>query len=275
MTTLEVRPLTKVIGAEVHGGDLGRPLDSATKKRIEQAMLDHMVLFFRDQDITPEQQLDFGRHFGDVYCPAMARQEPDHPEIMLLDQVAPKGEGSDNWHYDATFMERPPMGSILKAVRLPGLGGDTCFTNMAAAFEALSPQMQGFLESLTAIHDLSSQLRIAIDRGISSADYDALRAEWPPVEHPVVRTHPETGRKALFVNRNTGSRLKGLSDRENDLLLPFLFDHVRAPEFQCRFRWEPNSIAFWDNRCVQHCGVPDYEERRVMHRVTVDGDVPR
>lgn len=275
MTTLEVRPLTKVIGAEVDGVDLGRPLDPATKEGIQQAMLDHMVLFFRDQDITPEQQLDFGRHFGDVYCPAMARQEPDHPEIMLLDQVAPKGEGSDNWHYDATFMERPPMGSILKAVRLPVLGGDTCFANMAAAFEALSPQMQGFLESLTAIHDLSSQLRIAIDRGISSADYDALRAEWPPVEHPVVRTHPETGRKALFVNRNTGSRLKGLSDRENDLLLPFLFDHVRAPEFQCRFRWEPNSIAFWDNRCVQHCGVPDYEERRIMHRVTVDGDVPR
>ena len=146
---------------------------------------------------------------------------------------------------------------------------------MAAAFEALSPQMQGFLESLTAIHDLSSQLRIAIDRGISSADYDALRAEWPPVEHPVVRTHPETGRKALFVNRNTGSRLKGLSDRENDLLLLFLFDHVRAPEFQCRFRWEPNSIAFWDNRCVQHYVVPDFEGPRLLYQVTVAGEMPR
>lgn len=275
MSPVETRPLTTVIGAEIHGVDLSQPLSPDTRKSIDQALLDHMVIFFRDQDITPAQQLDFGRQFGEVYCPAMARQEPNHPDIMLLDQRAPKGEGSDNWHYDATFMERPPLGSILKAVRLPSLGGDTCFANMAAAFEALSPSIQGMLEGLSAIHDLSSQLRIAIDRGISSADYDALRAEWPPVTHPVVRTHPVTGRKALFVNKNTGSRLEGLTDKENALILPFLFDHVRAPEFQCRFRWEPNSVAFWDNRCVQHCGIPDYEERRIMHRVTVDGDIPR
>ena len=130
------------------------------------------------------------------------------------------------------------------------------------------------LAGLTAVHALTSRLRIAIDRGISSDDFDALRAQWPPVEHPAIRTHPATGRKALYLNPNTGSRLKGLTSRENDLLLPFLFEHVRAPEFQCRFRWEPNSVAFWDNRCVQHCGVPDYSERRVMHRVTIEGDEP-
>jgi taurine dioxygenase len=271
---LEVRPLTPIIGAEIHGVDLRKPLPEPTLRQIERALLAHMVLFFRDQGITPEQQLAFGRHFGDVYCPPMARQAPDYPDIMLLDQTAPKGEGADNWHLDATFMPRPPLGSILKAVRLPKLGGDTCFANMAAAYEALSPDIQSMLEGLTAVHDLTGQLRNAIDRGISSDDFDALRAQWPPVEHPAIRTHPVTGRKALYLNPNTGSCLKGLTSRENDLLLPFLFEHVRSPEFQCRFRWEPNSIAFWDNRCVQHCGVPDYSERRVMHRVTIEGDEP-
>ena len=274
MSSVEVRPVTAVIGAEIRGIDLREPLTEELRAKLEQALCDHMVLFFRDQDITTEQQLAFGRAFGDVYCPAMARQDTEHPEIMVLDQTAPKGEGADNWHYDATFMERPPLGAILRAVQLPSLGGDTCFANMAAAYEALSPTFQEMLAGVTAIHDLSSQLRIAIDRGISSADYDQLRAEWPPVGHPAVRTHPVTGRKALFLNKNTGSRLEGLTDRENELLLPFLFEHVRAPEFQCRFTWEPNSIAFWDNRCVQHCGVPDYHERRIMHRVTIDGDVP-
>ncbi len=274
MGQLEIRPLTPVIGAEIHGVDLRGPVPAPTLQKIEQALLDHLVLFFRDQDITPEQQLAFGRLFGEVYCPPIAARADGYPEIMLLDQTAPRGEGSDNWHYDATFMPRPPLGAILKAVQLPSFGGDTCFANMTAAYEALSPALRSLLEGLTAVHDMTARLRVAIDRGISSDDFDALRAQWPPIEHPVVRTHPATGRKALYLNYNTGSQLKGVSSSENDLLLPFLFDHVRSPEFQCRFRWEPNSIAFWDNRCVQHFGVPDYSERRVMHRVTIDGDQP-
>jgi taurine dioxygenase len=145
---------------------------------------------------------------------------------------------------------------------------------MVAAYEALSPALRSMLDGLTAVHDLTGQLRISIDRGVSPEDFETIRKKWPPIEHPVVRTHPVSGRKALFLNKVTGSRLPGLSERENDLLVPFLLDHVREPEFQCRIRWEPDCIAFWDNRCAQHCGVPDFSERRVMHRVTIAGDKP-
>jgi taurine dioxygenase len=241
---------------------------------IEQALLDHMVLVFRGQDLTPSQHLDFGRNFGEVYCPAMSAFPPEYPDIMLLDTTTPKGAGADNWHTDATFMPEPPLGSILRPLQLPSSGGDTCFANMAAAYEALSPPLREMLEDMEAEHDLSAQLRISIDRGISPEDFDTVIAEWPPIRHPVVRTHPKTGRKSLFLNRTTGSRLIGLTARENELLLPFLFDHVRSPEFQCRIRWELDCIVFWDNRCTQHCGVPDFGERRIMHRVTVGGDKP-
>ena len=274
MRSFEVRPLTPAIGAEIYGVDLSQEIPDSLFERVEKALADHMVLFFREQDITPEQQLDFGRRFGEVYCPAMAAYPPDYPDIMLLDTTTPKGAGADNWHYDATFMPEPPLGAILRPLQLPKSGGDTCFANMFAAYEALSPGLRGLLDNLEAEHDLSGQLRISIDRGISPEGFDNVIEKWPPVRHPVVRTHPVTGRKALFLNKATGSRLIGLSEKENDLLLPFLLEHVRAPEFQCRFRWELDCVGMWDNRCVQHCGVPDFSERRIMHRVTVAGDKP-
>jgi len=275
MREIEIRPITPAIGAEIHNVDLSKPLSDSTFERIEKAFLDHMVLFFRGQSLTPEEHLAFGRRFGDVYCPAMSAFVPGHPDIMLLDTMTPKGLGADNWHTDATFMPEPPLGAVLKPVQLPSQGGDTCFANMAAAYEALSPALSVFLDGLMAVHDLTPQLRISVERGVSPESFETLQKKWPPVEHPIVRTHPVTGRKALYLNRNTGSRLKGLSDRENDLLLPFLLDHVRSPEFQCRVHWEMDCIALWDNRCVQHCGVPDFTERRVMHRVTIAGDKPR
>jgi taurine dioxygenase len=274
MSDFEVRPLGPVIGAEIHGVDLGEKLPKATLDRIEKALLDHLVLVFRGQDITPEQHLAFGRNFGEVYCPAMSAFPPDYPDIMLLDTTTPKGAGADNWHYDATFMPEPPLGSVLRPVQLPSSGGDTCFANMVTAYEALSPALRSMLDGMQAVHDLTGQLRISVDRGISPDGFEELRRQWPPIEHPVVRTHPVTGRKALFLNKVTGSRLKGLSDRENDLLLPFLLDHVRDPEFQCRIHWELDCIVMWDNRCTQHCGVPDFNERRIMHRVTITGDKP-
>jgi taurine dioxygenase len=188
--------------------------------------------------------------------------------------VSPRGEGADNWHSDNTFMAEPPLGSILKAVQLPELGGDTCFASAYAAYEALSPALRGLCDRLTAIHDLTKPLQKAIAAGHSDANLAELQAKWPPVEHPVARTHPVTGRKALYVNGNSTTRIVGLSERENDLLLPFLCDHIRSPEFQCRLRWDTNTIAFWDNRSAQHYAVPDYDERRVMHRVTLVGDKP-
>lgn len=276
MSDLEIRPMGPVIGADIYGVDLGSELSSSTLAKIEKALLEHLVIAFRGQDITPDRQLAFGRCFGAVYCPPMSAFPPDHPEIMLLDTKTPKGAGADSWHYDATFMPEPPMASILRPVMLPsGGGGDTCFANMYEAYRALSEPLRGMLDGMKAVHDLSRQLRISVERGISPKGFDELQREWPPVEHPVVRTHPVTGRKALFLNRVTGSRLVGLTDRENDLLVPFLLDHVRDPAFQCRVRWTTDTILMWDNRCTQHCGVPDYSDRRIMHRVTIAGDRPR
>ena len=274
MSAIEIVPLTPAIGAEVRGVDLARPLVPGTVRALEEALLEHLVIFFRDQDITPEQQIAFARHFGEISIPPFAPRYGTRPELIVLDQSNPKGEGADEWHSDNTFMNEPPMGSILRAVELPPLGGDTCFANMCAAYQALSPPIQRLIADLRAVHDITKPLQKGIAAGHTVVDLAETQKKWPPVEHPVVRTHPKTGRRTLFVNGNSTTRIVGLSQRENDALLPFLIDHVRSPEFQCRFRWERNSVAFWDNRSTQHFAVPDYAERRVMHRVTVGGEKP-
>lgn len=271
---MEILPVTPVIGAEIVGVDLKRPLDPDAIQAIERALIAHHVIFFREQDITPEQQIAFARQFGEISIPPITPRYGSVPELMVLDQDDPKGEGADNWHSDNTFMAEPPLGSILKAAILPDLGGDTCFANMAAAYDALSLPLRTLVDGLEAEHDITKPMRKAIEAGHATADLEEVRAKWPPVRHPVARTHPVTGRKALYVNGNSTTRLIGLSERESDLLLPFLCDHVRSPEFQCRFRWDTHSIAFWDNRSAQHFAVPDYHERRVMHRVTLMGDAP-
>ena len=271
---IEVRPLTATVGAEIVGVDLRQPLDSGTVRSIESALLEHGVIFFRGQDIDAAQQKRFARHFGEISVPPFAPRYGADPEFIVLDQLSPKGEGADAWHSDNTFMQEPPMGSILKAVQLPSVGGDTCFASMFAAYEALSEPIRRLIDGLEAVHDLTKPLQKAIAAGHSTADLAELQAKWPPVRHPVVRTHPVSGRKALFVNANSTTELLGLTERESDLLLPFLIDHARDPLFQCRFRWDTNSIAFWDNRSVQHYAVPDYGERRIMHRVTLAGDRP-
>jgi taurine dioxygenase len=275
MPTIELRPLTAAIGAEVSGVSLANPLDDETIRCIRLALLDHLVLFFRDQELTDEQHLDFALRFGPLSVSPLVTKYQDSPKVTVLDQVNPKGEGADEWHSDNTFMPTPPMGSILRAVRLPPVGGDTCFANMYAAYEALSPALRSLVDGLRAVHDITKPMRKAIAAGHTGLDLAEMQDRWPPTEHPVVVMHPETGRRGLFVNRNSTTHIVGLTERENDLLLPFLLDHVRSPEFQCRFHWEPGSIAFWDNRCVQHYAVADYVERRVMRRVTIDGPPAR
>ena len=275
MSALAIRPLTPTVGAEIEGVDLRQPLSHGEVDAIEEALLAHGVVFFRGQDITPAQQLAFARQMGPVSVPPFAPKYGTDPELVVLDQVSPKGEGADEWHSDNTFMAEPPMGSILKAVQLPTYGGDTCFASMYAAYDALSNAMKRMLEGMDAVHDITRPLQKAIDAGHSKANLAELQRKWPPVTHPVVRTHPITGRRALFVNGNSTVRLVGVPPRENEVLLRFLIDHVRDPVFQCRFRWDLHSIAFWDNRSVQHYAVPDYAERRVMHRVTLAGDRPR
>ena len=269
--SIQVTPLTAAIGGEVSGVDLRTPLDDDTVGALRAALLDRLVLFFRDQPLSDDEHLAFAQRFGPLSVPPLATKYQDRPTVTVLDQVSPKGEGADEWHSDNTFMDRPPMGSILRAVRLPAVGGDTCFASMYAAYEALSPPLRALVDQLTALHDVTKPMRKAIAAGHTNLTLREMQERWPPIEHPVVVTHPETGRKGLFVNRNSTTSIVGLSERENDALLPFLLDHARSPEFQCRFHWEPDSIAFWDNRCVQHYAVADYVERRVMHRVTIDG----
>jgi taurine dioxygenase len=275
MTSIEITPVTAAIGAEVHGVDLRGELSDVDVKLLRQALLDHLVLFFRHQHITDEQQLAFALRFGPMHVSPLQTVHQDAPEIVVLNQVYPRGEGADEWHSDNTFLADPPMGSILRAVQLPDVGGDTCFASMYAAYEGLSPTMQSFVDGLRAVHDITNPLRKAIRDGHSTLDLGEMQRKCPPVEHNVVVTHPETGRKALFVNRNSTTHIVGLTDREQEALLPFLFDHVRSPEYQCRFHWEEGSIAFWDNRSVQHYAVADYHERRIMHRATIAGPVAR
>jgi taurine dioxygenase len=276
---LALRPLTATLGAEVSGVSLQTaPDDPEIMAAIEQAWSEHLVLFFRDQhDLTPEGQIRFASHFGPFEYHAFAKPHPDHPELVVLDQTTPEHDGANSWHSDSSFMEYPAMGSVLRAVQLPSLGGDTCWASMYAAYEALSPRMRDLLEGCTAMHDVIGPLEKAIAGGHSSGtDLEAIRRKWPPMEHPVVRTHPVTGRNALYVNNNFTTRIVGVTKDESDVLLPYLLHHVQRPDFQVRFRWEPGSVAFWDNRCTQHYAVADYSgQRRIMHRVTIRGDRPR
>ncbi|MAG29897.1 MAG: taurine dioxygenase [Deltaproteobacteria bacterium] len=275
MSSLEVQPVTPVIGAEIGGIDLAQPLDDETAAALNQALLDHQVLAFRDQHVPLDRLIDFARHFGHVSLPPVGQPHPQHPEAMIFDLSAPRGAGADTWHVDGVYMKAPPKATILQAITLPKLGGDTFFANMYAAYEALSPAFREMLAGLRAVHDVTEPMRRAINKEIyEPEEFETMRKENPPVDHPLVRTHPETGRKSLFLSENTTTKILGLTDRENELLLPFLLNHVKSSEFQCRVRWDPHTIAFWDQRCTLHYAVPDYCERRVMYRLSLDGDVP-
>jgi taurine dioxygenase len=272
VTALTVTALTSAVGAEVCGVDLAADLDDATIDAVRAALLEHLVLFFRDQHLGPDEQIRFAERFGPISIPTFTTGASDRPEIIVLDQLAPKGEGADSWHADNTYMAEPPMGSILRAVSLPALGGDTCFASMYAAYEALSPALRGFLDGLTAVHDIG--VMVERTKHLEAAGLRESAARWPAVVHPVVRIHPETGRKLLNVNANWTVRICELGGAESAALLGFLLEHLKSPDFQCRFHWSEGTVAFWDNRVVQHYAVPDYTERRVMARVTVAGDRP-
>jgi len=271
--TISIERATASIGANVRGVDLSAPLSDANVRFLRRALVDHLVLFFRDQKkLSVDEHVRFGRYFGEIDMPLFRTKSSERPEVLVLDQVAPKGEGADSWHSDNTYMETPPMGSILQAVTLPSVGGDTCFSSMYAAYEALSPKMQAFLDGLTAVHSLEQMVERT--KHVAGASLRDSLAQWPPVEHPVVRVHPESGRKLLNVNANWTARIVGVSQAESDALLRFLFEHVKSPEFQVRLHWNVGDIAFWDNRAVQHYAVADYTERRVMQRITITGDRP-
>jgi taurine dioxygenase len=269
--TIDVRKLTPTIGAEIFGVDLSRELGNQQFQEIHDALMANLVIFFRDQTLTPEQHKDFGRRFGRLHVhPAAPGLLEGHPEILVIKaNEKSKHVAGEEWHSDVSCEEEPPMGSILHLHEVPADGGgDTLFASMYAAYEALSAPLQRLLEGMTAIHDGERVFR-------GRYGVDDRGREFPRAEHPIVRTHPVTGRKALFVNRWFTARIPQLKPQESSALLEMLYRHTETPEFHCRFKWQAGSIAFWDNRCAQHHAIWDYyPQRRYGHRVTIRGDKP-
>ena len=269
---ISVTPLTPIIGAEIGDVDLAEPLGDETFKEIHDALIANQVIFFRDQDLTLEQHKEFGRRFGELHIHPAAPKPDGHPEILVIhaDEKS-KYVAGNGWHSDVSCDEEPPMGSILRLTEVPeDGGGDTMFASMYAAYEALSDRMKGFLDGLEAVHGSEH-----VYRGRYGLREKLRDNDYPENIHPMVRTHPVSGRKALYVNSGFTIRIKGLPKGESDAMLAFLFEHVRTPEFHCRFKWRPNSIAFWDNRCTQHHALWDYYPQvRHGYRVTVKGDKP-
>ena len=268
--TITIDKLTPVIGAEIGGVDLANPTNRQMDE-IHRALAENLVIFFRDQSLTQDQHLDFGRKFGQLHIHPAAPTEPGHPELMIIkaDKDSPRANG-EGWHSDVSCDPEPPMGSILYIRQCPPRGGDTLFASMYAAYDALSDRMKAYLEGLTAIHDGEQNYR-----GTYANFGIADKPSYPRAEHPVIRTHPVTGRKSLYVNKGFTRRILGIPVDESEGILRYLFEHMANPLFQCRFRWRENSVAFWDNRCAQHRAMWDYwPHTRYGNRVTVKGDRP-
>jgi len=268
---IRVRPATPVIGATVEGVDLRKPLDEELFRELERALLQCKVLFFRDQPISAAEQLAFARHFGEVevhpFLPA-----GEVPEVIRFEKDE-QVKGVENiWHSDVSWREVPSMGSILHAIEVPSVGGDTLWADMAAAWQGLPDDLKERIEGLEAVHDFAHSFGLLL----SPEELEEKRRQFPPAVHPVVRTHPRTGEKILYVNQIFVSHIVGLEEEESDRLLAELCAQAAIPEYQVRFRWEPHSVAFWDNRSTQHYAVSDYwPRRRVMERVTIIGERPR
>lgn len=269
--TIAIDKLTPIIGAEIGGVDVSAPLPKRQMDEIHRALAENGVIFFRDQTLTPEQHLSFGRAFGRLHIHPAAPHAPGYPELMIVQtgKDSPRANG-EGWHSDVSCDPEPPMGSILYIHRCPPAGGDTLFASMYAAYEALSARMKAYLDGLLALHDGEDAYR-GTYKNLGVAD----KPVYPRSEHPVIRIHPVTGRKALYVNRGFTQRLLGVPRDESAAMLSYLYDHAENPLFQCRFRWRENSVAFWDNRCVQHRAMWDYwPHTRSGFRVTIAGDKP-
>ena len=282
-TTIDVRPLSGHTGAEIHGVDLGEPLTAEVLAQIRATLLQWKVVFFRDQDLTPAQHIAFGRQFGQVTPahPTHPAAIPEYPEILVLDNEAYERSErmaggpsiESRWHTDVTFVPNPPMASILRGVVVPPYGGDTQFTNLAVAYETLSEPLQQLCDRLHAVHHnylpiKRGELPVALKEQFQSKDIRSV--------HPVVRVHPESGEKVIFVNPNFTSHIVELTRQEGAHLLALLYEHLSSAPFTCRFHWEPNSIAFWDNRATCHLVPTDIPPgmHRSMQRITLAGDVP-
>ena len=272
--SIRVEPLTCAIGAEVSGVHLGvASRTPALVAQIRALLLQHKVLFFRDQDITRAEHVAFARHFGELEDHPVAGSDPENPGLVRIYKSpdTPNDRYENSWHTDATWREKPPFGCVLRCVECPPVGGDTMWANMVLAYERLPVHVKAQIATLRARHSIEASFGAAMP----AEKRLALKSQYPDAEHPVVRTHPDTGRKSLYVNPMFTLRIRGMSQAEGDALLGFLFEHCAKPDWSCRFRWTAGSVALWDNRCVWHYALDDYREHeRVMHRVTIAGDVP-
>jgi len=271
-----VSPVSPVVGAEISGVDLSEPLSPETVSGLRQALLDHGVIFFRDQDLTPARQMALGEYFGEVAEYPFVRGLDDYPLVIPILKLAAETRNFGGiWHSDTAYLPEPPMGTVLHAKDLPPAGGDTLFANMYAAYDALSGGMKEMLTPLRALNSAAKQsVSDTRQHRIDEAGKDTSNVTTESV-HPVIRTHPETGRKTLYVNRAHTVRFDGMTEAESAPLLSFLFDHQIREEFTCRFVWSPGAVAFWDNRCTQHYPVNDYHgHKRLLHRITLKGEVP-
>jgi taurine dioxygenase len=275
--SITIYRVTPALGAIVEGLTLAEELPQQLVDRLGELLVEYQILFFRRQPLTPQQQCRFAARFGELHIHPIYPLLPELPEILVLDTHGGFLPDNDNWHTDVTFTATPPLAGILAAKQLPPAGGDTLWSSNLAAYEALSAPLKRLLEGLTAEHSVVKSFpagRWGADPAFKER-YQRAVEQHPPVTHPVVRTHPVSGRKALFVNEGFTTRILELDARESDALLAFLFAHTARPEFTLRWRWSVDDVVFWDNRITQHYAVADYlPERRVMHRATVIGDRP-
>ena len=274
---IETIHLTRGFGSIVSGVELSRDLPQSVVDRLSELLVERKVLFFRNQEMTPQAQRDFAARFGTLHVHPIYPVLPDLPEILLLDNHESFLPDNDNWHTDVTFSKTPPLAGILAAKRIPPVGGDTLWSDCTAAYEALSEPLRRLLDGLTAQHSVANSFppeRWQNDPAFKER-YERAVAKHPPVDHPVVRTHPVSRRKGLFVNEGFTTHINGIKPRESEALLKFLFALAGQPEFTLRWSWTIGDVAFWDNRNTQHYAVADYlPERRTMHRATVNGDEP-
>jgi taurine dioxygenase len=272
---LTLRPISGSLGAEVHGVNLAEDLDDQTFSEVKQALLENLVIFFRDQDITPEQQIAFGRRFGDLHIHPFIPALPGHDEIIRL--YAESGEKemlrlANEWHPDLSYTNDPPLAAILRGVQIPSRGGDTMWVNLYKAYDTLSERMKEILADMVAVHDVTKTYRRQdLQKKGGAEQYWNTFTKSPPVEQAIVQVHPETGKKLLYISQLTTTHIVGLNPHESDAMLNMLLQHLEWKELHCRFYWENNTVAMWDNRCTAHYAVRDFTEPREMHRVTVLG----
>jgi taurine dioxygenase len=267
----DVSPVGVTIGAEVEGVDLCAPLDDMVIDELRRCLHEFKVLFFRDQPLTPDQHVAFARRFGELEVHPFIPTNPDQPELVRFEKEATVGGYENGWHSDVSWRACPSLGAVLHAVEVPEVGGDTLFADMYAAYDGLEPELQDRIDGLSAVHDFS----MVFGRTVKADARVAMREKYPPVEHPVVRTHPETGRKLIYVNRFFVDHITGIDRDASNALIDRLAREAETVEYQCRFRWQPHSVAFWDNRAVQHYASSDYwPQRRVMERASIVGERP-